>query len=323
MHSAYNQSKLIQSRQPIKKVINNTKTPADVRRKLQLVQDVKAFAESDLGLKPSSNYTSYVQLDEPYVTYIVQAARKFELEQHKWKFPFVGEVPYKGYFKRKLADEEAASFDKDQFDTFVRGVTAYSTLGWFQDSVLSSMMRYEDHDLVETIIHETIHTTLFIKSAAEFNERMATYLGHEGMKMYYRKKDGAKSIHLIKAEDDTNDQKAFSKFITQEFAALKKWYEDNKGNVTVESKAIRLKEIQTKFANELKPKLRTDNYLEFEKRELNNAYLLAIQTYEYSLEDFERLFTHFDQDFHKTFAYLKTLEKEKNPDQVLKEFVAR
>ena len=77
------------------------------------------------------------------------------------------------------------------------------------------------------------------------------------------------------------------------------------------------------MAQPIKLRLRTDNYLEFEKRELNNAYLLAIQTYEYSLEDFERLFTHFDQDFHKTFAYLKTLEKEKNPDQVLKEFVAR
>jgi predicted aminopeptidase len=322
MHSAYNQSKLVQSRQPIKKVVNSQKTKPEVRRKLQLVQDVKAFAESDLGLKKSSNYTSYVELDEPYVTYIVQAARKFELKPYLWKFPFVGEVPYKGYFKRKLADREAAQFNKDEFDTFVRGVTAYSTLGWFQDSVLSSMMRYEDHDLVETIIHETVHTTLFIKNAAEFNERMATFLGHEGMKMYYRKKDGPKSIHLIKAEDDTFDQHAFSAFITKELADLKKWYEDNKGQVTAESKAKRLKEIQERFTKDLKPKLKTDNYFEFEKRELNNAYLLAIQTYEYSLEDFQKLWEKNGGDFHKTLEYLKTLEKTEDPASELKKFVS-
>ncbi len=322
-HSAYNQSKLIQSRKPIDKVVRSEKTKEETRRKLLLVQDVKKFSESELGLKRSKNYTSYVELDEPYVTYIVQAARKYELKAHLWKFPFVGEVPYKGYFKRKYADEEAASFNKDEFDTYVRGVSAYSTLGWFQDSVLSSMMRYEDHDLVETIIHETIHTTLFIKDAAEFNERMATFLGHEGMKRYYRAKEGPRSIHLIKAEDDTHDQQLFSKFITKEIEDLKKWYEDNKGEITAETRAARLKEIQTRFTTDIKPKMKTDNYKDFEKREINNAYLLAIQTYEYSLEDFAKLYAHFGDDFRKTLDYLKGLEKADKPDQVLKEFVGR
>jgi predicted aminopeptidase len=321
MHSAYNQSKLVNSRKPIEKVLRSSKLDPETRHKLVLVQDVKKFAEAELGLKKSRNYTSYVQLDSPYVTYVVQAAYKFELKPHLWKFPFVGEVPYKGYFNRKLADEEAASFNKDEFDTWVRGVSAYSTLGWFQDSVLSSMIKYEDHDFVETIIHETVHTTLFIKSAAEFNERMATFLGHEGMKLYYKAKEGPKSIHLIKAEDDSHDQELFSKFITKELQDLKKWYEDNRGKVTVESKAARLKEIQTRYIENLKPKMKTENYKDFEKRELNNAYLLAIQTYEYSLEDFAKLYEHFGGDFKKTLAWLKTLEKEEKPDQKLKEFV--
>lgn len=321
MHSAYNQSKLVNGRKPIEKVLRTSKLEPETRRKLILVQDVKKYAESQLGLKKSKNYTSYVQLDSPYVTYIVQAAYKFELKPHLWKFPFVGEVPYKGYFNRKLADEEAAAFNKDEFDTWVRGVSAYSTLGWFQDSVLSSMMKYEDHDLVETIIHETTHTTLFIKSAAEFNERMATFMGHEGMKLYYKATEGPKSIHLIKAEDDSHDQDLFSKFITKELQDLKKWYEDNKGKVTVESKTARLKEIQARFVKDLKPKMKTENYKEFEKRELNNAYLLAIQTYEYSLEDFAKLYEKMGGDFKKTLDWLKSLEDQKDPAQALKDFV--
>lgn len=292
------------------------------KAKLRLVQEVKAYGESKLGLAKSSNYTSFVQLDEPYVTYIVQAAHAHELKPYLWKFPFVGEVPYKGYFRKKLADEEAATFDKTKYDTYVRGVSAYSTLGWFQDSVLSSMLRYEDYDLAELILHETIHTTLFIKDAAEFNERLATFMGHEGMKLFYREKEGADSPNLKKALDDTNDQKLFSAFITKEIESLKKWYEDNKGKVTTESKTARLNEIKSRFASELKPKLKTKNYEEFEKRELNNALLLAYQTYVYGLEDFEKLYAHFGGDFATTFEYLKGLKNSDKPAQVLKDFVS-
>jgi predicted aminopeptidase len=321
LHNAYYQSKLINSRKSIDKALRSSKLSDEQKRKLRLVEEVKAFAESRLGLVKTSNYTTYVQLDEPYVTYVVQAAYAHELKSYLWKFPFVGEVPYKGYFKKKYADEEAATFNKNEFDTYVRGVSAYSTLGWFQDSVLSSMLRYDDRDLVEVILHETVHATLFIKDAADFNERMATFLGHEGMKMFYLNKEGKGSAELKKAEDDTHDQNLFSAFITKELQDLKKWYEDNKGKVTADRKAARLKEIQKRFS-ELKKKFKSDGYLDFEKRELNNALLLSYQTYEYSLADFEKLFRFNGGDFKRTLNWLMTLKKSKKPDQVLKDFVS-
>jgi len=321
LHSAYHQSKLIGGRKPIERVLRSDSLNDQQKAKLRLVGEVKAFGENTLGLAKSSNYTSFIQLEEPHVTYIVQAAHAHELKPYLWRFPFVGEVPYKGYFRRKLADKEAAGFPKDKYDTHVRGVSAYSTLGWFQDSVLSSMLRYEDEDLVELILHESIHTTLFIKSAAEFNERMATFLGHEGMKMFFRARDGENSEFLKRAQLDTFDQKAFSAFITQELKDLKQWYEDHKGQVTTDGKAARLKEIQTRFLSDLKPKMKTKNYDDFAKRELNNAILLAYRTYEYSLEDFEKLYEHFGGDFSKTLAWLKSLKDVKNPDQKLREFV--
>ena len=320
-HSAYHQSRLINGRETIDKVLRQSGVSEETKRKLRLVQDAKAFAESDLGLKTSRNYTTFVKLDDPYVTYIVQVAHADQLTPYLWNFPLVGKVPYKGFFRKHLAEEEAATFAKDKYDTYIRGVSAYSTLGWFQDSVLSSMLRYSDYDLVELIIHETVHTTLFIKNAAEFNERMATFLGQEGMKLFFLRREGKGSANLVKAEKDSADQKIFSAFITKEIESLKKWFAEHKG-FTQDEKAARLKEIQTRFKLEVRPNIQNDNYQDFENRELNNAYLLGLQTYIYSLEDFQKLFDKFGQDFLKTLAYLKTLEKDPKPDQTLREFVS-
>jgi predicted aminopeptidase len=321
IHSAYHQSKLAHSRQPIAEVLQSDKVTDAQKAKLRLVQDVKAFGEEKLGLKKSKNYTSYVQLQDNYVTYIVQAAYAFELKPYLWHFPFVGDVPYKGYFIKSMAEDESHSFDPEKYDTYVRGVSAYSTLGWFQDSVLSSMLRYDDVDLAETILHETVHATLFIKNGADFNERLATFLGHEGMRLYYLQKEGENSPHLKQAMDDTHDQKLFSAWITKQVVDLKAWYEQNKGNVTKETKAARLKELQESFVHDVKPKLLTKAYGEFEKRELNNALILAYKTYEYSLEDFEKLYKHFGNDYGKTLEWLKGLEKDKHPEEALKAFV--
>lgn len=320
LHSAYHQQKLISSRVPIERALNSSKLTGEQKAKLRLVQEVKAFGEATLGLKRSRNYTTFVQLDEPYVTYVVQAAFAYELKPYLWHFPFVGDVPYKGYFVKSMADDEAASFDHDKYDTYVRGVSAYSTLGWFQDSVLSSMLRYDDADLVETILHETIHTTLYIKSAADFNERLATFMGHEGMRLFYLQKEGPSSPHLAEANADAADQKVFSAFLTREVESLKKWYEDHHGHVSKEDKAARLKEIQKRFTAEVRPALKTKAYGDFEKRELNNAYLLAYRTYEYSLEDFDKLYAKTGHDFQKTMAWLKTLEKSDDPEKRLREY---
>lgn len=322
LHSAYHQTKLVQSRKPIAKVLAGDKLSAEQKAKLELVLAAKKFAEGTLGLAPSSNYTTYVQLEEPYVTYIVQAAYPFELKPFQWHFPLVGDVPYKGYFRKALAEEEARRLAGRDFDTYLRGVSAYSTLGWFQDSVLSSMLRYDDFDLVETIIHETVHTTLFIKDAAEFNERMATFLGHQGMILFYRALGEDGETELEMAEEDGRDQKLFSAFLTREVESLKAWYKEHASAVTPDMKRARLAEIQDRFKREVRPKLQPRAYEDFEKRELNNAVLLAYRTYEYSLEDFEKLHRHFGGDYVKTLEWLKGLKNERNPEEKLKAFVA-
>lgn len=321
LHGAYNQSKIHGSRMSVERTLRSSKLSGEQKRKIRLIQEVKEFGANHLGLKTKSNYNSFVQIDRPYVTYIVQAAPAWELEPYLWKFPIVGKVPYKGYFSKELADKEARGFDPTKYDTYVRGVSAYSTLGWLEDPILSPMLNYEDHDLVELILHESVHTTVYLKGSADFNERMATYLGQEGMRRFYLSREGENSEALAKSRTETDDQLLFSKFLSKELDELKVWYVENSRTMNTGLKKLRLAQVQERFRRELKPKLKSSVYENFGKRELNNAVLLAYKTYEYDLDDFAKLFRKFNDDFKLTLKYLRELKSSKDPEKDLKAYV--
>ncbi len=228
MKSAYNQLSLLSSREPIDKAIQSDKLTDKEKGKLLLAEKAKIFAEEKLHLTKSKNYSSFAQLDRPYVTYVVSAAPKWQLKHYIFSYPIVGDMPYKGFFNEKDAIEEETELKQMNLDTYRRGVSAYSTLGWFNDPVLSSMLTYSDHDLVNTIIHESVHATLYIKNSADFNERLAVFLGNKGTELYYLETEGAdsKTIKLIKEENE--DDLIFSKFISQKIIDLEMWYKNNK-----------------------------------------------------------------------------------------------
>src|SRR5690606_3806447 len=123
------------------------------------------------------NYSEVAWLDRRYVSWTVSASDPWRLQPYEWSFPIVGRVPYLGFFKEEEAREKEQELIQKGLDTYLRGVSAYSTLGWFEDPLLSSMLNYEDHVLAETLIHELVHTTIWIKNSTDFNERLASYLG--------------------------------------------------------------------------------------------------------------------------------------------------
>lgn len=322
-NNGYQQAKLFSKRVQIEEVLSNPKVDDETKRKLRLVLEARQFAEKELGLKSTQNYTQYVALDRPYVSYIVHAAPAFRLESHRWWFPIIGHVPYKGYFSKKEADDEAKSFAPKEFDVFVRGVTAYSTLGWFKDPVWSSMMAYSDGDLVNTIIHETVHSTIFYKSQADFNERMATYLGDFGTEIFYTQKEGKESPTLKKLAQERIEQKLFSEFLSKEMAALRKWYDQLPTTAADrETQKIEyLKGIQARFKSEVIPKIKSGAYANFATETLNNARLMAYGTYFEDLSDFTALREKLGGEFAPMLAYLRNLEKSKKPEAELKAFV--
>lgn len=312
---------LLSQRIPIEDALNDPDLQPHEKKKLELSQEVRAFAESKLHLNVKQNYSTYVKLDRPFVSYVVSASPKWKLETYRWSFPIVGKVPYKGYFAEKDAKDEAESLKKENFDVYVRGVSAYSTLGWFKDPLLSSMLRYKDHDLVNTIIHESVHATLFIKSEADFNERLATFLGNKGMEMFYKHKEGEESQTLKLASNENIDEKLFSDFITEEIKSMESWY-GNQLDQKEELRQARLLEIKSRFQKNVKSKLVTDSYTKFDTIDLNNARLIVYKTYLQDLSDFEELFQLSGNDFGKFMETCKKLVSHDKPSQGIKDLIA-
>lgn len=320
MKSGYGQMKLLSSREPLEKVLADSKLDEEKKQKLRLAQEARLFAEQDLHLAATKNYTSYVELDRPYVTYVVSAAQRWELTHYQWSYPFMGQMPYKGYFNEADAMDEEKTLQEQNLDTYMRGVSAYSTLGWFNDPILSSMLRYDDYDLVNTIIHETVHTTLYIKQAADFNERLANFLGNIGAEQFYLKKEGANSPTLQKIKEENDDNKIFSDFISRELKELEKWYKELPVNARTEKKRLdRIAEIQQKFIQEILPRLKSDSYKKFPELKLNNARLLLYKTYMQDLSDFESLYELMGKNYSHFLEKCKSLEKSENPEQALKQ----
>ncbi len=319
LKSAYNQVALLNAKVPIEEALKNPDITPEEKKKLELALDVRKFAKEELGLKVDKNYSTYVKLNRPYVSYAISAAPKWKLEAYRWSFPIVGKVPYKAYFDEQDSLKEEEELKKEDYDTYVRGVTAYSTLGWFSDPLLSSMLRGQDAYLVNTIIHESVHATLFIKSQADFNERLATFLGNKGMEIYYQKLEGADSETLKKVSQESTDDHAFSLFITEELKQLEKWYaEIPPEKRTEEIRQQRINEIQKKFTSQVLPKLKSRSMDGFAKAKLNNAKLMVYKTYMQDLNDFEKLYIKMGNNFPEFLKKMKTLENVKDPEEDLK-----
>ncbi|MDZ4662164.1 MAG: aminopeptidase [Pseudomonadota bacterium] len=315
--NGYYQADLLWRRVAIDKVISDPNTNAETKRKLLLAKEAKDFAEKHLGLKQTKNYETYVSLKDRYVTYAVSAAQAYELKPHLWHFPIVGSLPYKGYFTKNEAIKEQEVLKSQGLDTYLRGVSAYSTLGWFNDPLLSSMLAYDDHDLVNVVIHESVHATIYISSQADFNEQLATFLGNKGTELFYLKKEGQNSKVLEKIKSENQDDSVFAQFIKVELAALGDWYRDVVV-ISPEIKTKRLGELAQRFEVSVMPKLRSENYKKFASLPLNNAVLLTYKTYFNDLNSFELLFRAMGHDFQKLMDFCRTLEKDKVPEETLK-----
>lgn len=304
----------------ISETVKDPSLPPEARIKLELAIAARKFAEENLGLKATNNYTSFVQLDGDYVSYIVTAAPAYDLKPHLWTFPFTGAVPYKGYATKAEAIEEAKEFNPQEFDTHIRGVSAYSTLGWFDDPILSSMLKYRDYSLVNLIIHETVHATLYIEDNADFNERIATFIGNVGAEAYYLKTEGPQSKTLKEVRLANEDEKLFSEFISEEVKNLNTWYKQHANEMSPEKKSQRLAEIKERFLKTVKPQLKIYNYDYFIKQKLNNAFLLSLKTYVFDQTDFEKAYEKLNKSFPALVEFAVSLEKVPEPEKHLKQF---
>jgi predicted aminopeptidase len=178
LQSAEGELTLLAARKPIEQVEHSPRTPARVRALLSHIPDIKRFGEEN-GLTPTANYQDYVQLHRAAVVYVVSACKPLAFTSMTWSFPIAGDFPYLGWFDRQSALDYAHDLEGDGWDVNVRGAAAYSTLGWFHDPVLSTMISRGPEalgDLADVVLHESVHATLHIENQATFNESLANFV---------------------------------------------------------------------------------------------------------------------------------------------------
>jgi predicted aminopeptidase len=278
------------------------------------VADIRRFALEDLGLRATSNYTKYVNIDRDYLAAVVSASAADSFARHEWWFPVVGSVPYKGIFNPDDARKERSKLEKKGLDVWIRGVDAFSTLGWFSDPLYSYMKDYPVHRLAELIIHESLHATVFLKNQAQFNEELAEFVGSEGARLYIEKTFGTDSEESRAITASDGDNALFLAFLRELIAELEQLYAGAlPREEKLRTKAEIIQSAKTRFAETYDTVFHNDNYRGFSELPVNNAYLELYRLYYEDNRYFRDLYARSGSDLPRFIAAAKTLTSRSNP----------
>lgn len=184
MQAIGGQMELVRKARPIPEVIADPATDPEVKRKLDRVVLIRNFASQALVLPDNGSYRRYADIQRPYVVWNVFAAPEFSVQPKEWCFPFTGCVGYKGYFAETGAQRTAQELRAQGYDVYTGGVPAYSTLGWLDDPVLNTFIRYPDAEIARLIFHELAHQVAYAKGDTTFNESFAVAVEEEGVQRW-------------------------------------------------------------------------------------------------------------------------------------------
>lgn len=209
------QCNILSKARPISEVMSDSLFPDSLKRKIEVIQEIRQFAIDSLGLNNSDNYTTIFDQKGKPVLWVVYACPHFSLKEHQWDYPFLGKLGYKGFFKPELAEEEAEELRKKGLQVTIGNVSAWSTLGWFKDPILSNMLYRSEGSLANLIIHELTHATLYIKGDGAFNENLATFVGDQGAYYYLRSKYGEQSKEYTDYDNSLMDLAHYAKHLNK------------------------------------------------------------------------------------------------------------
>jgi predicted aminopeptidase len=307
IRQASGQLHIIYNARPVEEYLNDSTVSQEVKDKLKLVDDVKSFAYERLHLAETNNYTEmYDQQGQP-VLWVVTGCEPFSFQPYQWTFPVLGSVPYKGFFKKHLADQELEEIKGKGLDAGMRTVGGWSTLGWFNDPILSEMLSRSNGDLANLIIHELVHSTIFVKDSVEFNENLASFIADKGTIIYMSEKFGADSDEMKNYVNEENDNKKFIRHMLSGYDILDSLYQSFEG-VSEERKLRQKEEVIKSIINNLDTlKLHNDNRLSnFKGFVPNNTYFMSFKRYQSKQGKLDSLFNkEFDQELVNFIEYLK------------------
>ena len=291
--AAKGQWELTRKRQPIEDVLASDDTSPELAERLRLVQEARQFAIDELGLPDNDTYRTYADIEREYVVWNVFAAPEFSLQAKTWCFPIVGCVAYRGYFAREDAERKARQLAEQGYDVAVGGVAAYSTLGKLRDPVLSSMMNWDDVELVAVLFHELAHQVLYIRDDTAFNESFATAVEEFGVLRWLESRGlEHKADAYFARRQLRQDIMGLAATARDDLAAI--YAEDTATAEKRATKSTRLEALRQDIAERLREAGRDPG--SWLSRDLNNARLVSMSLYEGRLPEFRALLDGCDGD---------------------------
>jgi predicted aminopeptidase len=293
---------------PIKQVIADERTPEQVKERLALVLRIREFASAELALPDNGSYRNYADLQRPFALWNVFATTELSVTPEEWCFPFAGCVGYRGYFSQTAADQFADNLKRDGLDVFVSGVPAYSTLGWFDDPVLNTVVGYPEAELARLIFHELAHQVVYVPGDTMFNESFAAAVEQEGVERWLAR-TGDKAQQ---AAFDLQQQRraTFIKLVLKYRDELETLYASSIPDSEKRQKKADIFAAMRAEYGTLKSSW--DGYAGYDRffaGPLNNARLVPVATYSELVPGFRRLLASDNGDFKRFFATVKALGK--------------
>jgi predicted aminopeptidase len=310
MQAATGEWRVLHARVPIATLIADPATPAGLRRRLTEVDAARDFAVRELELPDNQSYRSYANLHRSFVVWNVVAAPEFSVSPVRWCFPVAGCVAYRGYFRERRARDFALSLEARGLDVVVEGVPAYSTLGRFADPVLSTMLRYDDDELVATIFHELAHQLIYVRNDSEFNEAFATTVEDVGLERWLEFRGAAQRIDRFREEQRREAQ--LLALLVPARARLAALYASGAGAGEMRAGKRRiLAQLAADIGGlERRQGVHYPVYDQWLAAGLNNAQLAAVATYYDCVPGFKRLLAAGNDDLMRFYAAVRALARE-------------
>ncbi len=307
--AAFEGGRLLWRRKPITTVLARSDLPSDIRARLATTLAVRKFDQDKLGLKVGGAYQTVTQVDRRAIIWVVMAAPRDSLTPYTWWFPIVGNVPYRGYFDKDAAEAEAAKMEATGYDTYVRSAIAFSSLGFFNDPLLSNLLVLDRVELAGVITHELFHRTYFLASDIMFDESAATWVGSRGGWAFFADAEGASSADALAAQGIYESDLKFANFLLQEQARLLGLYQSGLPRDQILMRRVEVFAAINRDYAKLKPSLSGLERFDMDKIKLNNAVLLNYLIYFHDLKNFATLERIHHGDLRATIAAIIALAK--------------
>jgi len=300
------QCQILVGQKPIATMMDDPNVSTDLRRQLQLVLKLRLFARDELKMNPAGNYLRYRALDRKFALWVVYAAPEFDTELKSWWYPVVGRFTTRGFFKESAARAYAKRLEGKALDIYVGGASAYSTLGWFDDPVLSTFINYSETELANLIFHELAHHHLFLPGDATFNESFATAVAEIGVARWLEiQHDAAKRDEYLAQRKRARE---FNEMLFEAREELRKMYASDKTAIQKrKSKAQIIDQLKSRIMELSQADPLNKHLANWTKRRINNALLGATAVYYRQVPAFINLFENNNEDFSAFFEAVKNL----------------